>query len=142
MYYCQGHAGLWQWLARPRNPNHPPTTPHTQVIVIDEIGTAEECVAARTIAQRGVQLVATAHGNELENVIKNPSLSDLVRGHLWRQLGTLSARYTRASEPWDVLLAASQLPACTPCKPTAMVTMTVPHAASASTSVRSATGSI
>lgn len=50
-----------------------------QVIVIDEIGTAEECSAARTIAQRGVQLVATAHGNELENVIKNPSLSDLVR---------------------------------------------------------------
>lgn len=49
-----------------------------QVIIIDEIGTADECGAARTIAQRGVQLVATAHGNELENVIKNPSLADLV----------------------------------------------------------------
>ncbi|KXZ55595.1 hypothetical protein GPECTOR_2g1145 [Gonium pectorale] len=55
--------------------NHMP-----QVIVIDEIGTAEECAAARTIAQRGVQLVATAHGNELENVIKNPQLADLVGG--------------------------------------------------------------
>lgn len=48
--------------------------------MIDEIGTSEECGAARTIAQRGVQLVATAHGNELENVIKNPALADLVRG--------------------------------------------------------------
>mgnify|MGYP001807044251 CR=1 FL=1 len=53
--------------------------PLAQVIVIDEIGTSEECGAARTIAQRGVQLVATAHGNELENVIKNPQLADLVR---------------------------------------------------------------
>lgn len=51
-----------------------------QVIVIDEIGTELECAASKTIAQRGVQLVATAHGNELENVIKNPSLSDLVGG--------------------------------------------------------------
>ncbi|KAL4421440.1 hypothetical protein ABPG75_010731 [Micractinium tetrahymenae] len=51
-----------------------------EVIVIDEIGTEAECLAARTIAQRGVQLVATAHGNELENVMKNPSLSDLVGG--------------------------------------------------------------
>ncbi|KAI3423869.1 hypothetical protein D9Q98_009703 [Chlorella vulgaris] len=55
--------------------NHMP-----EVIVIDEIGTEAECLAARTIAQRGVQLVATAHGNELENVMKNPSLSDLVGG--------------------------------------------------------------
>lgn len=49
-----------------------------EVIVIDEIGTEAECIAARTIAQRGVQLVATAHGNELQNVLKNPSLADLV----------------------------------------------------------------
>ncbi|PSC75743.1 nucleic acid-binding [Micractinium conductrix] len=55
--------------------NHMP-----EVIVIDEIGTEAECLAARTIAQRGVQLVATAHGNELENLLKNPSLSDLVGG--------------------------------------------------------------
>ncbi|KIZ04304.1 Uncharacterized protein MNEG_3650 [Monoraphidium neglectum] len=52
--------------------NHMP-----QVVVIDEIGTEAECSAARTIAQRGVQLFATAHGNELENVVKNPALSDL-----------------------------------------------------------------
>lgn len=51
-----------------------------QVVVIDEIGTEEETAAARTISQRGVQLVATAHGNELGNVIKNPSLVDLVGG--------------------------------------------------------------
>lgn len=55
--------------------NHMP-----QVVVIDEIGTEAECQAARTIAQRGVQLVATAHGNELQNLIKNPALSDLVGG--------------------------------------------------------------
>eukprot|EP00879_Flechtneria_rotunda_P010046 GHRR01010504.1.p1 GENE.GHRR01010504.1~~GHRR01010504.1.p1 ORF type:complete len:561 (+),score=231.07 GHRR01010504.1:1227-2909(+) len=55
--------------------NHMP-----QVVVIDEIGTEAECAAARTIAQRGVQLVATAHGNELQNLIKNPALSDLVGG--------------------------------------------------------------
>jgi len=48
--------------------------------VIDEIGTEAECSAARTIAQRGVQLIATAHGNELENVVKNPALADLVGG--------------------------------------------------------------
>jgi stage III sporulation protein SpoIIIAA len=55
--------------------NHMP-----EVVVIDEIGTEAECGAARTIAQRGVQLIATAHGNELENVVKNPSLNDLVGG--------------------------------------------------------------
>ena len=51
-----------------------------QAIIIDEIGTEAECQAARTIAQRGVQLVATAHGNALENVIKNPALNLLVGG--------------------------------------------------------------
>ncbi|KAF8054898.1 ycf45 [Scenedesmus sp. PABB004] len=55
--------------------NHMP-----QVVVIDEIGTEAEAAAARTIAQRGVQLVATAHGNELANLIKNPALCDLVGG--------------------------------------------------------------
>ncbi len=67
---------------RASTPTLQPCTPFftAQVIVIDEIGTSEECGAARTIAQRGVQLVATAHGNELENVIKNPALADLVRG--------------------------------------------------------------
>ena len=55
--------------------NHMP-----EVIVIDEIGTELEASAARTIAERGVQLVGTAHGNEIENLIKNPTLSDLVGG--------------------------------------------------------------
>ena len=55
--------------------NHMP-----QVIVIDEIGTEAEALAARTIAERGVQLIATAHGNTLENLLKNPTLSDLVGG--------------------------------------------------------------
>ncbi|MEE3718968.1 R3H domain-containing nucleic acid-binding protein [Tumidithrix elongata RA019] len=55
--------------------NHMP-----EVIVIDEIGTELEALAARTIAERGVQLVGTAHGNQLANLIKNPTLSDLVGG--------------------------------------------------------------
>ncbi|HYU32439.1 MAG TPA: R3H domain-containing nucleic acid-binding protein [Thermoanaerobaculia bacterium] len=55
--------------------NHMP-----QVIVIDEIGTAAEAMAARTIAERGVQLIATAHGNTLDNLLQNPTLSDLVGG--------------------------------------------------------------
>jgi len=55
--------------------NHMP-----QVIVIDEIGTTAEALAARTIAERGVQLVATAHGNTLDNLLQNPTLSDLVGG--------------------------------------------------------------
>ena len=55
--------------------NHMP-----QVVVIDEIGTTAEALAARTIAERGVQLIATAHGNTLENLLQNPTLSDLVGG--------------------------------------------------------------
>jgi len=55
--------------------NHMP-----QAVVIDEIGTEAECGACRTIAERGVALVATAHGCFLENLLKNPSLADLVGG--------------------------------------------------------------
>lgn len=55
--------------------NHMP-----QVIIIDEIGTELEVLAARTIAEKGVQLVGTTHGNCLNNLIKNPSLSDLIGG--------------------------------------------------------------
>lgn len=55
--------------------NHMP-----QVIVIDEIGSEAETLAARTIAERGVQLIGTAHGQTLENLMANPSLSDLVGG--------------------------------------------------------------
>ena len=55
--------------------NHMP-----EVIIIDEIGREAEAVAARTIAERGVQLIGTAHGNSLENLLMNPTLSDLVGG--------------------------------------------------------------
>lgn len=55
--------------------NHMP-----EVIVIDEIGTAQEALAARTIAERGVQLIATVHGNTLDNLMLNPTLTDLVGG--------------------------------------------------------------
>ncbi|MBA3379176.1 MAG: AAA family ATPase [Chloroflexia bacterium] len=55
--------------------NHMP-----QVVVIDEIGTELEAMAARTIAERGVQLIGTAHGNTLENLMLNPTLSDLMGG--------------------------------------------------------------
>jgi stage III sporulation protein SpoIIIAA len=55
--------------------NHMP-----EVIVIDEIGTEAEAVAARTIAERGVQLIGTAHGTSLDNLMQNPTLSDLIGG--------------------------------------------------------------
>ena len=55
--------------------NHMP-----QVVVIDEIGTELEAMAARTIAERGVQLIGTAHGNTLENLMINPTLTDLIGG--------------------------------------------------------------
>lgn len=55
--------------------NHMP-----EVIVIDEIGTEQEAMAARTIAERGVQLVGTAHGQTLENLMLNPTLCDLIGG--------------------------------------------------------------
>jgi stage III sporulation protein SpoIIIAA len=67
--------------------NHMP-----EVIVIDEIGTELEAQAARTIAERGVQLVGTAHGNTLENLIANPTLSDLVGGIQSVTLGDEEAR--------------------------------------------------
>lgn len=67
--------------------NHMP-----EVIVIDEIGTELEALAARTIAERGVQLVGTAHGNRLENLIKNPTLSDLIGGIQSVTLGDDEAR--------------------------------------------------
>ncbi len=67
--------------------NHMP-----QVIVIDEIGTELEAAAARTIAERGVQLVATAHGNSLGNLLMNPTLSDLVGGIQTVTLGDEEAR--------------------------------------------------
>ena len=82
--------------------NHMP-----EVIVIDEIGSEQEAQAARTIAERGVQLVATAHGNALSNLVRNPTLSDLVGGVQAVTLGDGEARrrgsqkavLERAAEP-------------------------------------------
>lgn len=67
--------------------NHMP-----EVIIIDEIGTSLEADAARTIAERGVQLVGTAHGNSLENLLMNPTLSDLIGGIQTVTLGDEEAR--------------------------------------------------
>lgn len=67
--------------------NHMP-----EVIIIDEIGTELEAQAARTIAERGVQLIGTAHGNTLDNLIMNPTLSDLVGGIQAVTLGDEEAR--------------------------------------------------
>nr|YP_010336963.1 hypothetical protein MW574_pgp119 [Madagascaria erythrocladioides]QUE28996.1 Ycf45 [Madagascaria erythrocladioides]UNJ16548.1 hypothetical protein [Madagascaria erythrocladioides] len=67
--------------------NHMP-----QVIIIDEIGTELEAAAACTIAERGVQLVGTAHGNYLESLIKNPILSDLIGGIQYVTLGDEEAK--------------------------------------------------
>lgn len=67
--------------------NHMP-----EVIVIDEMGSELEAAAARTIAERGVQLIATAHGNTLNNLVLNPTLSDLVGGIQSVTLGDEEAR--------------------------------------------------
>ncbi|MEL7035739.1 MAG: R3H domain-containing nucleic acid-binding protein [Cyanobacteria bacterium J06592_8] len=67
--------------------NHMP-----EVIVIDEIGTELEALAARTIAERGVQLIGTAHGNRIENLMKNPTLADLIGGIQAVTLGDDEAR--------------------------------------------------
>jgi stage III sporulation protein SpoIIIAA len=67
--------------------NHMP-----EVIVIDEIGTELESLAARTIAERGVQLIGTAHGNTLDKLMSNPTLSDLIGGIQAVTLGDEEAR--------------------------------------------------
>jgi stage III sporulation protein SpoIIIAA len=73
--------------------NHMP-----EVIIIDEMSTELEALAARTIAERGVQLIATAHGNTLENLVSNPSLSDLVGGTQTVTLGDEEARRRRTQK--------------------------------------------
>jgi hypothetical protein len=73
--------------------NHMP-----QVIVIDEIGTELEAQAARTIAERGVQLIGTAHGNNLDNLMLNPTLSDLIGGIQSVTLGDEEARRRRSQK--------------------------------------------
>ena len=88
--------------------NHNP-----EVIVIDEIGRELEAIAARTIAERGVQLIGTAHGNTLDNLLLNPTLSDLVGGiesvtlsdEEARRRGTQKTVLERRSPPtFDVLV--------------------------------------
>jgi stage III sporulation protein AA len=88
--------------------NHTP-----EVIIIDEISTSEETSACRTIAERGVQLIATAHGNTLENVLYNPTISDLVGGitsvilsdEEASRRGTQKTVLERTSQPtFDVLI--------------------------------------
>ena len=88
--------------------NHNP-----EVIVIDEIGRELEALAARTIAERGVQLIGTAHGRTLENLLLNPTLSDLVGGiesvtlsdEEARRRGTQKTVLERRSPPtFDVLI--------------------------------------
>jgi stage III sporulation protein SpoIIIAA len=73
--------------------NHMP-----EVVVIDEIGTEAEALAARTIAERGVQLIATAHGNSLENLVANPTLADLIGGIQAVTLGDEEARRRRTQK--------------------------------------------
>lgn len=73
--------------------NHMP-----EVIVIDEIGRQEEALAARTIAERGVQLIATVHGNTLENLLANPVMSDLVGGVQTVTLSDEEARRRRTQK--------------------------------------------
>src|SRR5437773_5969709 len=73
--------------------NHMP-----QVIVIDEIGTELEAQAARTIAERGGQLIGTAHGNNLDNLMLNPTLSDLIGGIQSVTLGDEEARRRRTQK--------------------------------------------
>ena len=83
--------------------NHMP-----QVIIIDEIGTELEALAARTIAEKGVQLVGTTHGNCLENVIKNPPLTDLIGGI---QYVTLSDEEAKRRKTQKSILERKSYPA-------------------------------
>ncbi|MCH7593883.1 MAG: AAA family ATPase [Chloroflexi bacterium] len=73
--------------------NHMP-----EVVIIDEMSTEAESMAARTIAERGVQLIATAHGNTLSNLMSNPTLSDLVGGTQTVTLGDVEARRRRTQK--------------------------------------------
>jgi len=92
--------------------NHNP-----EVIVIDEIGRELEAAAARTIAERGVQLIGTAHGHTIDNLLLNPTLSDLIGGieavtlsdEEARRRGTQKTVLERRSPPtFDVLVEIQQ----------------------------------
>ena len=82
--------------------NHMP-----EVIIIDEIGTQDDAYAARTIAERGVQLVGTAHGNTLDNLLANPTLCDLIGGI---QAVTLSDEEARRRGTQKTVLERKQMP--------------------------------
>ncbi len=93
--------------------NHMP-----ECVVIDEIGVEADAYAARTIAERGVQLVATAHGNSLENLLSNPTLSDLIGGiqavtlsdEEARRRGTQKTVLERKAPPtFDVLIEIMEM---------------------------------
>jgi len=93
--------------------NHMP-----QVIIIDEIGTELEALAARTIGEKGIQLVGTTHGNCLENLIKNPSLCDLIGGIQYvtisdeeaKRRGTQKSILERKSYPaFQIIIEANQV---------------------------------
>ncbi|XP_020106400.1 uncharacterized protein ycf45 isoform X1 [Ananas comosus] len=73
--------------------NHMP-----EVVIVDEIGTEAEAMACRSIAERGVMLIGTAHGERLANIIKNPTLSDLVGGVETVTLGDDEARARRSQK--------------------------------------------
>jgi stage III sporulation protein SpoIIIAA len=73
--------------------NHMP-----EVIIIDEIGTELEATATRTIAERGVQLIGTAHGNTLQNLVKNPTITDLIGGIQYVTLGDEEAKRRGSSK--------------------------------------------
>ena len=100
--------------------NHNP-----EVIVIDEIGRELEAEAARTIAERGVQLIGTAHGNTLDNLLLNPTLSDLVGGiesvtlsdEEARRRGTQKTVLERRSPPTFDVLIEIQTRGCARCPP-------------------------
>ncbi|HJN17899.1 MAG TPA: AAA family ATPase, partial [Armatimonadota bacterium] len=82
--------------------NHMP-----EVVVIDEIGTEADTYAARTIAERGVQLIGTAHGNTLDNLLANPTLCDLIGGI---QAVTLSDEEARRRGTQKTVLERKQMP--------------------------------
>ena len=73
--------------------NHTP-----EIIIIDEIGNELEATATRTIAERGIQLIGTAHGNTLENLIKNPTVTDLIGGIQYVTLGDEEAKRRGSSK--------------------------------------------
>jgi stage III sporulation protein SpoIIIAA len=79
--------------------NHMP-----EIVIVDEIGTEAEALACRTIAERGVQLIATAHGQLLENLLKNPTLSDLVGGIQSVTLGASACVHWDGDHVYHLLL--------------------------------------